>query len=76
MQTFNSAYETVYKVQCKTYSILLKNIWNLPHNLATSMNHPMMLFRLVPAYRCAESIQLRKMVADKVREIRKQTKQI
>jgi hypothetical protein len=75
MQAFNSAYETVYKVQCKTASVL-KNIWNLPHNLATDMNHPMMLFRLVPAYRCAKSIQLRKMVADKVREIRKQTKQI
>ena len=75
MQAFNSAYETVYKVQCKTASVL-KNIWNLPHNLATTTDHPMMLFRLVPAYRCAKSIQLRKMVADKVREIRKQTKQI
>jgi hypothetical protein len=69
------AYETVYKVQCKTASVL-KNIWNLPDNLATTTDHPMMLFRLVPAYRCAKSIQLRKMVADKVREIRKQTKQI
>ena len=75
MQAFNSAYETVYKVQCKTASVL-KNIWNLPDNLATTTDHPMMLFRLVPAYRCAKSIQLRKMVADKVREIRKQTKQI
>jgi hypothetical protein len=75
MQAFNSAYETVYKVQCKTYSILL-NIWNLPDNLATTPDHPIMLFRLVPAYRCAKSIQLRKMVADKVREIRQQTKQI
>jgi hypothetical protein len=69
------AYETVYKVKCKTASVL-KNIWNLPENLATTTDHPMMLFRLVPAYRCAKSIQLRKMVADKVREIRKQTKQI
>ena len=69
------AYETVYKVQCKTFSVL-KNIWNLPDNLATTTDHPMMLFRLVPAHRCAKSIQLRKMVADKVREIRKQTKQI
>jgi len=69
------AYETVYKVQCKTASVL-KNIWNLPDNLATKTDHPMMLFRLVPAHRCAKSIQLRKMVADKVREIRKQTKQI
>lgn len=75
MQAFNSAYEIVYKVQCKTASVL-KNIWNLPENLATTTDHPMMLFRLVPAYRCAKSIQLRKMVADKVREIRKQTKQI
>jgi hypothetical protein len=75
MQAFNSAYETVYKVQCKTASVL-KNIWKLPDNLATTTDHPMMLFRLVPAHRCAKSIQLRKMVADKVREIRKQTKQI
>jgi hypothetical protein len=75
MQAFNSAYETVYKVQCKTASVL-KNIWKLPDNLATTPNHPIMLFRLVPAHRCAKSIQLRKMVADKVREIRKQTKQI
>lgn len=75
MQAFNSAYDTVFKVQCKTYSVL-KNIWNLPENLATTTDHPMMLFRLVPAHRCAKSIQLRKMVADKVREIRKQTKQI
>jgi len=75
MQAFNSAYETVYKVQCKTYSILL-NIWNLPDNLATTPDHPIMLFRLVSAHRCAKSIQLRKMVADKVREIRKQTKPI
>jgi len=69
------AYETVYKVQCKTASVL-KTIWNLPDNLATTPDHPIMLFRLVPAHRCAKSIQLRKMVADKVREIRKQTKQI
>ena len=66
-----SAYETVYRVQCKTAAVLL-DLWKLPQNLATTPNHPIMLFRLVPAYRCPKSLQIRKMVADKVRAMRNQ----
>jgi len=66
-----SAYETVYRVQCKTFAVLL-DLWKLPENLATTPDHPVMLFRVVPAYRCPKSLQIRKMVADKVRAMRNQ----
>jgi hypothetical protein len=66
-----SAYKTVYKVQCKTAAVL-SDLWKLPENLATTPDHPIMLFRVVPAHRCTKSLQIRKMVADKVRAMRKQ----
>jgi hypothetical protein len=64
-----SAYNTVFKVHCKTFAVL-QNLWQLPENLATRPEHPVTLFRLVPAYRCAKSLAIRKMVADKVRALR------
>lgn len=69
-----SAYETIYKVHCKTFAVL-KDLWQLPQNLATRPDHPVMLFRVVPSQRCIESLQIRKMVADKVRQTRKQSNQ-
>jgi hypothetical protein len=68
-----SAYKTVYRVQCKTAGIL-RDLWQLPENVATTPEHPLMFFRLLPAYRCAKSLALRKMVADKMRDIRKASK--
>jgi hypothetical protein len=65
-----NAYETVYKVQCKTFAILL-DLWQLPENLATPINHPISLFRLIPSHRCEQSLKIRKMVADKARALRK-----
>ena len=69
-----TAYNTVFKVHCKTFA-LLKDLWQLPENLATKPEHPVTLFRLVPSYRCAKSLAIRKMVADKVRATRKEKTQ-
>ena len=68
-----SAYEIVYKVQCQTAAIL-RDLWQLPDNLATRPDHPYMLFRLVPAHRCAASLKIRKMVADQVKQTRRMQK--
>jgi len=68
-----SAYEIVYKVQCQTAAIL-RNLWQLPENLATRPGHPYALFRLVPAHRCASSLKIRKMVADQVKQTRRMQK--
>lgn len=65
-----NAYETVYRAQCKTFAILL-DLWQLPENLATPSNHPIMLFRLTPPHRCKQSLKIRKMVADRARALRK-----
>jgi len=69
-----SAYQTVYNVHCKTFAVL-KDLWQLPENLATRPDHPVMLFRVVPSHRCSQSLLIRKMVADKVRKTRKQSNQ-
>ena len=61
----------VYKVQVHTANIA-RQIMSLPAgNLATRPDHPMMLLRPLPAYRCTRSLALRKAIADIVRESRK-----
>ena len=60
----------VYKVQVHTAQIA-KQILGLPDaDLATSTNHPMMLLRPLPGYRSAQSLALRKRIADIVRQSR------
>lgn len=70
-----SAYGVVYQVQCRTFKILL-DLLNIPHTrhdhgIATSGDHPIAHFRVLPAYRDDYSKALRKLVADKVRAQRR-----
>ena len=61
----------VYKVQVYTAKVA-SEILGLPDaNIVTSTNHPMMLLRPLPAYRCAKSLAFRKRIADIVRQSRK-----
>ena len=61
----------VYKVQVYTAKIA-NQLLGLPDaDIATSTNHPIMLLRPLPAYRCAQSLALRKRIADIVRQSRK-----
>ena len=66
-----SAYERVYTVQCKTAAVLNK-IWGLEGDIATKGSHPLLLFRLLPPYRNKQSLEIRKMVSDKVRQQRRE----
>ena len=66
---------TVYEVHCRTFRVLL-DILSIPHSMhnegiATHGSHPIAYFRRIPAYRCATSKQLRKLVADAVRKQRR-----
>jgi len=61
----------VYKAQVHTAKVL-SQILGLPDGpLATCGNHPFMYFRVVQSYRCAKSLAIRKAVADRVRQSRK-----
>ena len=61
----------VYKVQVHTANIA-RELLSLPAgSLATRPDHPIMLLRPLPAYRCAHSLALRKRIADIVRQSRK-----
>jgi len=61
----------VYKAQVHTAKTL-GHLLGLPDGpIATTGEHPFMYFRVVQAYRCSKSLALRKVVADKVRETRK-----
>lgn len=62
----------VYKAQVHTAK-LAAALLGLPDGpIATSGWHPIMLFRLLPPYRCEASLRLRKTVADMVRQQRRQ----
>jgi hypothetical protein len=61
----------VYKAQVHTAKTL-GHLLGLPDGpIATTGEHPFMYFRVVQAYRCSKALALRKAVADKVRETRK-----
>jgi hypothetical protein len=61
----------VYKSQVYTFNVL-RELLSLPAgNLATTPDHPIMYFRIFPPYRNGYSKNIRKQVADKVRELRK-----
>jgi len=61
----------VYKAQVHTAQTLGK-LLGLPDGpVATRGDHPFLYFRVVRAYRCTRSLALRKAVADKVRETRR-----
>ena len=66
-----SAYQTVYKVQVRTFNVL-RELLQLPDgDLVTAGNHPLMHFRVLPKYRTAYGLALRKRVADIVRASRR-----
>jgi len=61
----------VYKAQVHTAKTL-GDLLGLPDGpIATTGQHPLMYFRVVQAYRCSKALALRKAVADKVRETRR-----
>jgi hypothetical protein len=61
----------VYKTQVHTAKILTA-MMGLPKGaIATKGDHPFLYFRIVSRYRCAYSLALRKQVAEKVRESRR-----
>ena len=61
----------VYKTQVHTAKVLT-DLMGLPNGaIATKENHPLLYFRIVSKYRCKYSLALRKLVADKVRDSRK-----
>jgi hypothetical protein len=55
-----------YRAQCRTFKAF-KEMADLPGNVATSLEHPTAKLRLLPNYRDAGSLALRKAVADFVR---------
>lgn len=65
----------VYKTHVYTFN-LAKKLLSLPAgDIATVMNHPILHFRILPAYRNEFSLSLRKQVAEMVRQDRKARKQ-
>jgi hypothetical protein len=61
----------VYKAQVHTAKTLGELLGLLDGPIATRGDHPFLYFRVVRAYRCTRALALRKAVADKVRETRK-----
>ena len=67
-----SAYATVHRVQCRTFSVY-RAMLGLPHgDIAAPMGHPIALLRLLPPYRTPASLAARKAVADHMRALRAQ----
>jgi hypothetical protein len=62
----------VYRAQCKTFAICREFLGTPSGDLATGADHPIMYFRVLPAYRNAYSLALRKRIADIVRAKRKE----
>ena len=63
----------VYRVQVTTARELLRMYKLDPRAaLATSGDHPIAHFRVRPQYRTPTSLALRKLVADRMRELRRQ----
>jgi len=61
----------VYKAQCATFT-MCKVFLSLPAgDVATSPDHPVLLFRALPAYRNARAIALRNTIAALMREQRR-----
>jgi len=65
-----SAYATVYRVQCRTFAEYRAMHGLSAGALATPINHPVLLLRLLPAYRTPASLAVRKALADRMRAIR------
>ena len=64
----------IYRVQVTTARELLRMYKLDPRAaLATSGDHPIIHFRLIPSRRTPTSLALRKLVADRMRELRRQS---
>lgn len=70
-----SAYATVHRVQCHTFAICREFLGAPSGDLATGTDHPILYFRVLPPYRNAYSLALRKKIADLVRAKRRETTQ-
>ncbi len=63
----------VYRVQVTTARELARLIGLDPNTaLATRGDHPMLHFRLLPPHRTPQSLTLRKLVADRMRTLRRE----
>lgn len=65
---------TVYKVHCRSWSVA-KALFGVTDAMRCDMSKPasgLMLFRALPAFRDEEAKRLRKMVADELRDMRRQ----
>lgn len=66
-----NSYSRVYSVQCRTFEVLREILGiaeiGKDQGYATGPNHPFVHFRVLPAYRDAYSLKLRKAVADRMR---------
>jgi hypothetical protein len=72
--TFNAwINRPLYRVHVTTWNQLLR-LFNLDHDkpLATPGNHPIAEFRILPKYRTVQSLKLRKLVADRMRLLRRE----
>ena len=65
-----SAYQLIYRVQCKTFAVYRQMLGMPEGDLAVPGNHPIGLLRVLRAYRTAECLNARKAVADRMRAIR------
>ncbi len=60
----------VFRSQVKTFNIYREMLGIAGGDIAAPMGHPIMLLRLLPAYRTPASVRVRKLVADRMRAIR------
>lgn len=61
----------VYRAQCATFAICREFLGAPSGDLATGPDHPILYFRVLPPYRNAYSLALRKQIADIVRAKRR-----
>jgi hypothetical protein len=63
----------LYRVHVTTWNQLLR-LFNIDPDkpLVTSGNHPIAEFRVLPKYRTVQSLKLRKLVADRMRLLRRE----
>jgi len=60
----------VFRAQVKTFDLYREMLGMAGGDIASPVGHPIMLLRLLPAYRTPASVRVRKLVADRMRAIR------
>ena len=65
-----SAYEIVYRVQCKTFAIWREMLGIPDGDIAAPVGHPISILRIRPEYRTEACKVARKALANRVRSMR------